>query len=102
MKDNSVARIKPYVPYGQQRQEDDDRSIYVEGLSTKYKDEAKIVDFFEKHVGPVTCTRIPKNKANKINFCGFCFVEFETSQLVEKAINVFKNNDKFNIRVMSK
>ncbi|KAI8886624.1 hypothetical protein K501DRAFT_243756 [Backusella circina FSU 941] len=102
VQDNRIARIKPYVPYGADREEEEDRSIYVEGLPAKYKDQTKIVDYFEKHVGHVTLVRIPKNRYNKVNFCGHCFVEFETSEIVQKAIDVFEQNDKLDVRVISK
>ncbi|ORZ21347.1 hypothetical protein BCR42DRAFT_488438 [Absidia repens] len=91
---NSIGRIKPYIL----KKTDvlDDWSIYVEGLSKKYQDEQHISDLFQTHVGRVSFVQIPANRYGVTQFHGFCFVEFDDKDNVEKAVEMMnmENDDK--------
>ncbi|KAI8358547.1 hypothetical protein BD560DRAFT_455763 [Blakeslea trispora] len=108
-----VGRIKPYVPH--KKEELDDWSIYVEGLSKPYDNEQSIRELFNKLVGHVSFFRIPPNQQGNTRFFGYCFIEFDQKEHVQKAIETVnrykaaridqpedKLIDELNLRVMSK
>ncbi|SAL99612.1 hypothetical protein [Absidia glauca] len=96
-KDSSaIGRIKPYVR--NKTEELTDWSIYVEGLGKKHCTEHQIADLFSQ-IGHVSYVRFPPDRNGDCRCQGFCFVEFDTKQHVEKAVETM-NQD--NLRVMSK
>ncbi|KAI8087685.1 uncharacterized protein B0P05DRAFT_635404 [Gilbertella persicaria] len=110
-----IGRIKPYIP--NKKEELDDWSIYVEGLSKPYDNEQSIKELFNKLVGHVSFFRIPPNQQNQTRFFGYCFIEFDQKGHVKKAIEhvnryyvqhtTVENEhtkliDKLHLRVMSK
>lgn len=97
-----IARIKPFIP--NKKEELDEWSIYVEGLTKPYVDEASISELFTKLVGRVSFVRIPENKRGFKQFQGFCFVEFDNKESVYKAIKLTESTDnlKLKLRIMSK
>jgi RNA recognition motif-containing protein len=99
----------------------DEWSIYVEGLAKPYDNEQKISELFKSLVGHVSFFRVPPNQQGVERFFGYCFIEFEYQEHVEKAISIInrynrlsvgkENNlevsqlkliDKLNLRVISK
>ncbi|KAI7901904.1 uncharacterized protein BX663DRAFT_512782 [Cokeromyces recurvatus] len=109
-----IGRIKPFVK--DKKEELDEWSIYVEGLTKPYNTETAIKELFNSHVGHVSFFRIPPNKNARYqpaSFYGYCFIEFDDKKNVEKAIQLFnrygnsnetntKLMDKLNLRIMSK
>ncbi|KAI9487129.1 MAG: hypothetical protein EXX96DRAFT_474925 [Benjaminiella poitrasii] len=119
-----IGRIKPFIP--DKKEELDEWSIYVEGLTKPYNTEAAIRELFNSLVGHVSFFRIPPNKnarqqqrtATSSTFYGYCFIEFDDKNNVEKAIQLVNryptapaNNhdqanakliDKLNLRILSK
>ncbi|CAO3587951.1 unnamed protein product [Absidia cylindrospora] len=91
---NSIGRIKPYIL--KKTEVLDDWSIYVEGLHKKYQTEQLISDLFQKHVGRVSFVQIPANRYGVTQFHGFCFVEFDDKDNVEKAVELMnmENDEK--------
>ncbi|KAI8089847.1 uncharacterized protein BX664DRAFT_334068 [Halteromyces radiatus] len=106
----SIGRIKPFIL--NKKEELDDWSIYVEGLDKPYQTEQQISDLFKKYVGHVSFVRIPEDRFGHTWFQGFCFVEFDHKDNVQKAINIMNTfssepseNEqitKLGLRVMSK
>ncbi|KAI8341377.1 hypothetical protein BC941DRAFT_449805 [Chlamydoabsidia padenii] len=83
-------------------EERDDWSIYVEGLGKKHGTEQVIVDLFEKHVGPVVFVRFPADRNGNTGFHGYCFVEFENKDDVDKAVDIMNDKEIAKLRVMTK
>ncbi|KAI9314222.1 hypothetical protein BX666DRAFT_1971552 [Dichotomocladium elegans] len=111
----AVGRLKPFVL--SKKEELDDWSIYVEGLEKPYDTDAKIAELFNECVGHVSFIRIPQDASGKNRFHGYCFVEFDNKENVNKAIQLMnrygvdasaeeeKNNPKIDVlalRVMTK
>ncbi|ORE01704.1 hypothetical protein BCV72DRAFT_309775 [Rhizopus microsporus var. microsporus] len=92
-----IARIKPFIP--NKKEELDEWSIYVEGLTKPYVDEASISELFTKLVGRVSFVRIPENKRGFKQFQGFCFVEFDNKECVDKAIKLTESTDNFKLKL---
>jgi RNA recognition motif-containing protein len=98
------------------KEELDEWSIYVEGLSKPYNTEQSIRELFNSLVGHVSFFRIPPNQKGQTKFFGYCFIEFDNKDYVSKAVNIVNrypcgnkptegdtsNIDKLNLRVMSK
>lgn len=116
-----IGRIKPYIV--DKKEELDEWSIYVEGLKKPYDNEQSIKELFSKLVGSVSFFRIPSNQRGETRFFGYCFLEFNDKNNVERAVqlvnrynttNIGKDDsmssksdtkeisDKLNLRVMSK
>jgi RNA recognition motif-containing protein len=112
-----VGRIKPFVM--KKKQELDEWSIYVEGLSKPYNTEQSIRELFNSLVGHVSYFRIPPNQKGQQIFFGYCFIEFDNKDHVNKAVEIVNRYhrgevatetigdntskiDKLNLRVMSK
>ncbi|KAG1147654.1 hypothetical protein G6F37_005508 [Rhizopus arrhizus] len=100
--DKSIARIKPI----KSNKDDllDEWSIYVEGLTKPYQTEGSIAKLFTTHIGNVTRVHIPENRFGKKQFMGFCFIEFDDQEDVNKAAQLIseKRLPNLNLRVMSK
>ncbi|CAO3632433.1 unnamed protein product [Mucor hiemalis] len=111
---NKIGRIKPYVV--NKKQELDEWSIYVEGLDKPYNNEQKIVELFNSLVGHVSFFRVPPNQHGSRLFFGYCFIEFDNKDNVQRAVDMLnKGNNKdsiadantklihkLNLRVMTK
>ncbi|KAL0076155.1 hypothetical protein J3Q64DRAFT_1754189 [Phycomyces blakesleeanus] len=82
----SIGRIKPFVL--NKKEEQDDWSIYVEGLQKPYHTEQAIKELFGSLIGHVSFVRIPKNTQGCSGFYGFCFVEFDDRDNVNKAVRL--------------
>lgn len=113
-----IGRIKPYIV--DKKEELDEWSIYVEGLKKPYDNEQNIVELFNKLVGAVSFFRIPPNQKGQNRFFGYCFIEFNDKNNVERAIKLVNRYncsdtpllpaepaakalaDKLKLRVMSK
>ncbi|KAI8638901.1 hypothetical protein BD408DRAFT_350956 [Parasitella parasitica] len=81
-----VGRIKPYVV--DKKEELDEWSIYVEGLKKPYDNEQSIRELFNKLVGSVSFFRIPPTQKGECRFFGYCFVEFNDKNNVDRAIQI--------------
>lgn len=66
----------------------DDWSIYVEGLQRPYDNEQSISELFNNLVGHVSFFRIPPNQHNSTQFFGYCFIEFDSKENVQRAIDL--------------
>jgi RNA recognition motif-containing protein len=108
--EEKIGRIKPFVM--NKKQELDEWSIYVEGLAKPYNTEQSIRELFNSLVGHVSFFRIPPNQKGVQNFFGYCFIEFDNKDHVNKAVEIMNRYqvvtentskiDKLNLRVMSK
>jgi RNA recognition motif-containing protein len=116
---DKIGRIKPYIV--NKKEELDEYSIYVEGLTKPYDNEQHISELFNKLVGHVSFFRIPANQHGMKKFFGYCFIEFDSKENVTKAVELVNRHnrskatasdssaaestkliDKLNLRVMSK
>ncbi|CAO3650042.1 unnamed protein product [Cunninghamella blakesleeana] len=98
MDENSIGRIKPYIR--NKTEELDDWSIYVEGFEKPYQTKETISDFFKQHIGNVSFVRIPKDSKGNERFYGYCFVEFDDKESVQKAIDTLNCFDEKTITVL--
>ncbi|KAG0169599.1 hypothetical protein DFQ28_003518 [Apophysomyces sp. BC1034] len=89
--ERGVARIKPFVL--SKKEELDAWSIYVEGLEKPYHTEKAISEIFSRLVGHVSFVRIPADRNGKSRFFGYCFVEFDDKNNVEKAVALLNRYD---------
>ncbi|KAI9304428.1 hypothetical protein BJ944DRAFT_266858 [Cunninghamella echinulata] len=89
--ENSIGRIKPYIR--NKTEELDDWSIYVEGLEKPYHTKETINEFFKQHIGNVSFIRIPKDNKGNERFLGYCFIEFDQKENVQKAIDMLNCYD---------
>lgn len=91
---DKIGRIKPYIV--NKKEELDEYSIYVEGLEKPYNNEQKIVELFNSLVGHVSFFRIPPNQHGSTAFFGYCFVEFDSKDNVQKAVDLLNRYDNNN------